>query len=223
MSLSKFIDKKPIKNVLHIGAYNGGEAPAYNSWGFEKVVWIEADPEIYKELVNNISNGEYSFESILFNQLVSDKDDEDTDFHRYHYQDNRGMSSILKKISGSAGRESAEYNEKTYYKGTIELKSVTIDTLFQRDNLDFDIDFINIDTQGSELLILSGAKKVLEKVKYINAEATFSVHDYENGVYFDDLYDYLKQFGFVHVGNPSVSGDGTWGDSFFEKIDTSNG
>ena len=29
--------------------------------------------------------------------------------------------------------------------------------------------------------------------------------------------EYLKPFGFVHLGNPSVSGDTSWGDCFFEK------
>jgi len=218
MNLNNFISNKQIKNVLHIGAYRGEEVDEYEDWGFEKVIWIEANPEIYRELVDNINNTEPCFESIMINELITDKDDEETDFHLYYWKDNRGMSSIFKKISGSAGKMDAETNEKNYYNGTIKLNSITIDTLFERNNLDFDIDFINIDTQGAELLIFKGAKKLLENVKYINSEATFSFHDYENGVYFDELSNYLKQFGFIHKGNPSVSGDGTWGNSFFEKI-----
>ena len=217
MSLTSYIKGKNIKTALHIGAYTGEELSNYASWGFKKVIWVEANPQMYIELCDNLTKTDYGIENITFNELISDKDDEPTDFHLYYWQDNRGMSSIFKMVSGSAGQITAQECEKRFYNKTIKLNSITIDTLFERNNLDFDIDFINVDTQGAELLVFSGATKLLENVKCINSEATFFSHDYENGVYFNDLYDYLKKFGFVHIGNPSVSGDTSWGDSFFEK------
>ena len=218
MSLFSYIEGKDIKTALHIGAYTGEELSNYASWGFKKVIWIEANPQIYVELCENLSKNNHGIENITFNEVISNKDDEPTDFHLYYDNINRGMSSIYKLTSGCMGQISAEEIEERFYVNTIKLNSITIDTLFERNNLDFDIDFVNVDTQGAELLVFSGAKKLLENVKYINAETYFFQHDYDNGdVYFDDLYEYLKSFGFVHLGNPSVSGDTSWGDCFFEK------
>ena len=49
-----FFKENEIKNVLHIGADRGGEHPQYKSIGVENVVWVEANPEVYCELIENI-------------------------------------------------------------------------------------------------------------------------------------------------------------------------
>lgn len=213
--MSLILDKK-VKNVFHVGAYKGEEMPLYVQNGAEKIVWVEANPVLYSDLILNCNNSQYeNLENICFNYLISDRDDIETDFHLYYAGDNLGMSSIFEKTSGSAGKEDAEFN-KRFHNGTLKLKSITVDTLLEKHNLGYDFDMLTMDVQGAELLVLNGAKKLLENVKYINSEITLFAHDYDGGVYFDELYSFLKKFGFVHVNN-DLCGDGSWGDAFFIK------
>ena len=84
MSLTSYIKGKNIKTALHIGAYTGEELSNYASWGFKKVIWVEANPQMYIELCDNLTKTDYGVENITFNELISDKDDEPTDFHLYY-------------------------------------------------------------------------------------------------------------------------------------------
>lgn len=63
------------------------------------------------------------------------------------------------------------------------------------DDLNIDAHFIKIDTQGSELDILKGAKKTLSNVLGLEIEVSF--HEiYENQPLFEDVKNFLKDLGF---------------------------
>ena len=47
----KILTGKNIKKVVHVGADRGGELPQYKNMGVEEVVWLEANPEVYQELL----------------------------------------------------------------------------------------------------------------------------------------------------------------------------
>ena len=71
--------------------------------GVDEVVWIEANPESYGELLENLEIMNISeVKSLPYNQLISDKDNIETNFNLYygwdagHLVGNKGMSSILK-------------------------------------------------------------------------------------------------------------------------------
>lgn len=211
-----YLIDKNILNVLHVGADRGGELPQYKNMGINKVVWVEANPEVYSELLENLKLMNISdVESLPFNQLISDVDDVSTDFNLYygwdagHLVGNKGMSSILKAKNSWWGSEC--------YRGTIQLNSLTLDTFLERNNLGYDFDLLNIDTQGAELMICRGSKKLLESVSYINSEVTMYNAQYQNNPLFNEIYEYLKHFGFVHI-DTELSGDGNWGDALFKKI-----
>lgn len=210
-----FLTTKNIKNVLHVGADRGGELPQYKEIGVEKVVWVEANPEVYGELLENLQIMNISeIESLPFNQLISDQDDVETDFNIYygwdagHLVGNKGMSSILKAKNSWWGSEC--------YRGTIKLNSLTLDTFLERNDLGYEFDLLNMDTQGAELMISKGATKVLENVKYINSEVTFYNASYHNNPLFEELSEYFATFGFKHV-QTELSDDKNWGDAMFAK------
>lgn len=212
---SDFLTSKNIKNVLHVGADRGGELPQYMEMGVQKIIWIEANPEVYSELLENLEIMNISqIESIPFNQLISDQDDIETDFNLYygwdagHLVGNKGMSSILKAKNSWWGSEC--------YKGTIKLNSLTLDTFLERNQLGYDFDLLNMDTQGAELMISKGATKVLENVQYINSEVTLYNASYHNNPLFDELSEYFSQFGFKHI-QTDLSDDKNWGDAIFAK------
>lgn len=210
-----YFANKNIKNVLHVGADRGGELPQYLEMGVERVVWIEANPEVYQELLENLENMNItSIDSIPYNQLITDEDDIETDFNLYygwdagHLVGNKGMSSVLKAKNSWWGSEC--------YRGTIKLNSLTLDTFIERNNLSYNFDLLNMDTQGAELMISKGANEVLRNIKYINSEVTFYNTSYHNNPLFDDLNEYFEKFGFKHI-QTELSGDKNWGDAIFAK------
>lgn len=210
-----YLISKNIKNVLHVGADRGGELPQYQRIGAKKVVWIEANPEVYNELLENLKIMNITeVESLPFNQLVSDQDDIETEFNLYygwdagHLVGNKGMSSILKAKNSWWGSDC--------YRGSIQLNSLTLDTFLDRNNLGYNFDLLNMDTQGAELMISKGAKKVLENVKYINSEVTFYNASYHKNPLFDELSEYFSEFGFKHI-QTELSDDKNWGDAIFAK------
>ena len=211
----EYLNRKDIKKVVHVGADRGGELPQYRNMGVEEVVWVEANPEVYQELLENLELMNVSeVKSLPFNQLISDSDDIETDFNIYygwdagHLVGNKGMSSLLKAKNSWWGSEC--------YKGTVKLQSSTLDTFLEKNSLGYDYDMLNMDTQGAELMVCKGAVKLLESVKYINSEVTLYNPQYEGNPLFNEIYDFLKPFGFVHI-ETELSGDGNWGDAVFEK------
>lgn len=210
-----YLISKNIKNVLHVGADRGGELPQYQRIGAKKVVWIEANPEVYNELLENLQIMNITeVESLPFNQLVSDQDDVETEFNLYygwdagHLVGNKGMSSILKAKNSWWGSDC--------YRGSVQLNSLTLDTFLDRNNLGYDFDLLNMDTQGAELMISKGATKVLENVRYINSEVTFYNASYHKNPLFGELSEYFAQFGFKHI-QTELSDDKNWGDAIFSK------
>ena len=78
----EYLNRKDIKKVVHVGADRGGELPQYKNMGVEEVVWVEANPEVYQELLENLELMDVSeVKSLPFNQLISDSDDIETDFN----------------------------------------------------------------------------------------------------------------------------------------------
>lgn len=212
---NEYLIDRGIKNILHVGADRGGELPQYKELNAKKVVWVEANPEVYEELLENLKIMNIDeIESLPFNQLISDKDDVEVDFYLYygwdagHLVGNKGMSSMLKAKNSWWGSEC--------YRGTLKLNSLTLDTFLERNNIGYDFDLLNMDTQGAELMISKGGQKLLNNVKYINSEVTFYNTPYHDNPLFDELSEYFKQFGFVHI-DTELSGDGNWGDALFEK------
>ena len=211
----EYLNRKDIKKVVHVGADRSGELPQYKNMGVEEVVWVEANPEVYQELLENLELMDVSeVKSLPFNQLISDSDDIETDFNIYygwdagHLVGNKGMSSLLKAKNSWWGSEC--------YRGTVKLQSSTLDTFLEKNSLGYDYDMLNMDTQGAELMVCKGAVKLLESVKYINSEVTLYNPQYEGNPLFNEIYDFLKPFGFIHI-ETELSGDGNWGDAVFEK------
>ena len=212
---NQIISSHDIKRVLHVGADRGGELPQYRDMGVDEVVWIEANPESYGELLENLEIMNISeVKSLPYNQLISDKDNIETNFNLYygwdagHLVGNKGMSSILKARNSWWGSEC--------YKGTIKLNSLTVDTFLDVNNLGYGFDMMNVDTQGAELMVFKGADKVLENVKVINCEVTFFNPHYHDNPKFDEVYGYLQEFGFKHTDTDYCL-ERNWGDAIFEK------
>ena len=82
-----------------------------------------------------------------------------------------------------------------YLKDVTEIETITLDNFVSKHSLD-QLDFIKIDTQGSELDIFNGGKNSLKNVLKIICEVEF-VPIYEKQPLFGDVSRFLDERGFM--------------------------
>lgn len=139
----------------------------------------------------------------------------DADF--YLFEGNSVYTDILKKrnsfvhvgILSNPGRETVQFfngcdTGDSYYRETtdhyenktaVTLPCRTLDSVIEEHNLPLP-QFLKIDTQGSELDILSGAQKVLQTVDLVYLECP--IIEYNRGA--PNIFEYIsfmKSFGFI--------------------------
>jgi FkbM family methyltransferase len=178
--------------VLHIGAHRGFESHIYY-WFGKDVIWIEANPEIFEELKLNIY--QYGNQK-AYNYLLTNKDDEIVDFN---ISNNDGASSSIFNFGNAhlnfQGREFKMIDK-------IKLKTIKLETLFEKHKLDCQkYNFWVIDVQGAELLVLDGAKKLLNYCQYLYIEISIEEF-YKNAVTFEELDNWLTKKNFKKFWEP---------------------
>ena len=173
-----------VQGVIHVGANAGQERDLYNKHGLA-VVWIEPIPEVFRELEANIA--------ALPRQrgiqgLVADVDGQE---YAFHVANNHGLSSSIFAL-----KHHRDVWPDVRYEKTIVLKSTTLPSLCERHGIDCrEYQALILDTQGSELLILRGARELLPAFTYIQAEAAdFEV--YEGCCRIGELSGFLAECGF---------------------------
>jgi len=194
--LSKNIN---INGCFHIGAHDCEELSFYNKMGLKNkdIVWIDAIPvKVIQAINRGIPN--------VYNAVITDKDDEDIIFN---ISNNVQSSSVLE-----FGTHSQEHPLVVYvYK--IQLKSITIDTFFERNNIDASkYNFWNFDIQGAELLALKGAIKSIKYAKAMYLEVN-EKELYKNCALIGEIDAFLSQYNFKRVlTNITEYG---WGDALY--------
>ena len=192
----------PKKGILHIGAHMCEERVLYNSINIrdKDTLWIEAIGEIvaYVKKINENIN--------IVQAVITDKDDEELSFM---ITNNKESSSIF-----NFGTHAIEHPH-VFEIERRRLKSITLNTLFERNNIPHDrFDFINIDIQGAELKALKGAVCILPHIKAIYAEVNEKML-YEGAGLLPELDEYLATFNFTRViTNMTQHG---WGDALYIK------
>lgn len=214
MSQYKYFSENNIKvnGVIHVGAHRGEEIYDYEKLGAKKIIWVEPNPDVFNELEIALSRAQASVESYGFCVAASDSDCKEIDFYICYGPDagfmtgNKGCSSLL--------RPKGRFEE--WYKETIKVETVKLDTLIESNEFNYsDFQLLDMDAQGAELLVLKGAIKVLENIKYITTEVTWNNPDYIGNVMFDELIDYLNSLGFEHI--ETFEHTSCWGDALFIK------
>jgi len=192
-----------IENVLHVGAHEAEEYNDYFSNGCKKVVWIEGNPTLAENLKKRLDKEK----NIVFNNIVSENDDEEVNF----MITNNGQSSSILEL----GTHKDLYPNIVVVKQQ-KLKTKKIKTLFTENNLSLsDIDFINLDIQGAELLALKGIGEELHNFKAVYTEVNTS-KVYKNCVLLHELDEYLSKYSFKRV-ETFLDETGNWGDSLYIK------
>jgi FkbM family methyltransferase len=192
------------RKLLHIGANNGGEAGYYAQNGIE--AWhVEAIPDVYQRLVENCSSKK-SQHPIL--ACLSRVEGEQVNFN---ISSNSGLSSSLLEL----GRHGTAY-PSIYYEQKISLTTTTVDHLIAEGHIPPDIDFLVIDAQGAELLVLQGAQTLLSSGSLKGAMIETAVEPlYDGGATYIDISAELKSHG-LYLCEAAFNLDG-WCDAIYAQ------
>jgi len=181
--LSKNIN---IYGAFHIGAYECEELTFYNNYlrlNDKDIIWIDANnTKVIEALKRGIPN--------VYNAVITDKNDKEVIFN---ISNNLQYSSLLDLGTISQEQRSIIYVDKIY------TKSITIDTFFERNNLDASkYDFWKINIQGAELMALKGAVKSIKQAKAIYIKVNVK-KIYKNCCIINDIDNFLSKYKFKRL------------------------
>jgi FkbM family methyltransferase len=206
--LLKNLGRSP-RNIIHIGANSGQEVDAYKAFGFDWAVLVEPLDAPFERLCKKIA-GTSNF--VAVKGLCSAVENMEHDFH---ISSNEGASSSM-----LAPKRHLDEHPEVKFDQTVRLRSTTVDILcreVQRTVPGFQasfLDFMVLDTQGSELSVLKGAYQTLHSIKQIWTEVSHGGL-YENDVALEDLQAFLCCFGFrLYFVGINIHG---YGDALFLK------
>jgi hypothetical protein len=188
-----------IIGAFHVGAHECEELQFYNTLGLKNkdVVWIEAIPsKVNEAITRGVPN--------VYNAVITDKDDEEIVFN---VSNNCQSSSVLEFGTHSIEHPNVVYVDK------IHQKSITIDTFFERNDIDASkYNFWNFDIQGAELMALKGS---IQSIKHASA-LYLEVNEkelYKNCGLISDIDDFLSKYNFKRMST-SMTCHG-WGDALY--------
>lgn len=135
--------------MIDVGAHFGSSAELFlkNDW---KVYCYEPDPNNRKKLISNLEN--YS-NKIIFDKAISNKINESVIF--YDSEESTGISSLL------------PFND--YHKKICEVQTSTLKKEIEENNIE-NIDFLKIDTEGYDFMVLQGLSFDIIKPLIIECE-----------------------------------------------------
>lgn len=204
--LNQFLNH--VSGVIHIGANVGQERHIYKHHGL-MVLWIEPIPNVFLTLSKNIARfpNQHAIQA-----LIADEDDMET---QLHIANNNGASSSVLEL-----KHHQDIWPEVKYESTIRCQCTTLQTLLQRERIAVSrYDALIIDTQGSELLVLQGAKRILSKFRYIKTEVA-DFEAYSGCCTTHDICTFMTSVGFSEMvrrpfaHHPKV---GTYFDIVFQK------
>lgn len=196
------------KGVFHVGANDGQEALYYYGNGVERTLWVEAIPEVHdklKAVIRNYPN------AISFQACITEDDFKSV---KFNVSSNKGESSSLLDF----GTHKYTYPDITFTK-QIELTTIRLDTLVSVKGVDIsEYDFLNIDVQGAELMVLKSLGGMIRNFRSIYVEVNRE-EVYKGCPLINDITTYLGEHGF-ELKEVKWSQHGNWGDAYYQRKHT---
>ena len=186
LSLKDCIEVYSHKGVIHVGANSGQERDLYHNLG-KLVHWIEADPNIYPKLEENIEGfpNQTSMCALIYDTV------EKVEFN---------LSKQSERSSIFAFTNHHFKDDNFHHLDTIELQTTRLDILFQDGSIDLvEYDTLVTDCQGADLNIIRSLGNNISQFNLIVTEVFFE-RCYENILLAKDFNSYMKQNQFKLVG-----------------------
>lgn len=171
--------------VIHVGAHQAQEYSEYKKCGWNKVVWIEGNPKLARALDARFANEP---DQLVVEALCSDLDGPTV---RLHLANMDQSSSVLPLGSHSVAHPEVRYVD------SVEVQSRTLDSLATEYGF-HGYQFLNLDVQGAEKMVLDGATEVLRGCDYVYSEVNED-ELYKGCTLKPDFDIFLDQHGFSCV------------------------
>jgi FkbM family methyltransferase len=170
------------KNIIHGGAHLAEEKNLYTEAGANKIIWIEANPE----LVERLSIDPRLSSDIIVNIGLSDKEQ----IVDLKIANNSYSSSILDmKIH-------LEIMPDIVQDKSVRIKTKTLNHIIKELGVNMqEYNILVLDIQGYELYALRGAEEILPHLDCIFTEVNF-IEMYKDCVIIEELDEFLAKFGF---------------------------
>ena len=181
-----YYHKYPLR-LVDIGVRGGIHARWNQCRKHLQVIGFEPDPEAFRALANESSG---SKSHTYLNTALSNVDGQ-ADFYNTR---SPGSSSLLRPNA----KFLSEFPEADRWDiiSTTKVIVTPLDRVLREAGID-GVDFIKLDTQGTELLILQGGSKTLDKSVFgIEVEVEFA-ELYQEQPMFSDVDQYLRSLGFA--------------------------
>jgi FkbM family methyltransferase len=192
-----------VRGAVHVGAHLGEEVEIYRKLGVPRMILIEANPKVFAQLKTRFLDDPTI---VTINRAIADKSGK-----RVLHVTNATQSSSLLPLSKHA----------EIYPQIVAQESIEVDCADLGDVLDevgekaAEYNILNIDVQGAELLVLSGAERTLQFVDVVNVEVSFA-ELYAGCAQIDEVDEFLERRGFVRV-ELSCPYHHTWGDAVYVR------
>lgn len=194
-----------IKNILHLGANTGQERGVYDSMNLDRVIWVEAIPEVYSQLVSNLSAFKKQF---AINACIGTIDGERKIFH---ISNNEAQSSSYLDLGTHKN-----VHPEVQYVNHIEVICARVDTLMNALNFKIDNSWLLMaDLQGAEMDALYSCGSLLNKFGAIYLEVN-EQELYQGCALKPEIEQYLFEYGFEPIEELIYKNFG-WGDELFVK------
>ncbi|WP_368414406.1 FkbM family methyltransferase [Falsiroseomonas sp.] len=203
--IKKYYELTPT-GIIHVGANRGQEVDAYKASGIRPVVLIEPLPDPFARLVRAV-NAEPGFHAV---QACCSDQARDVEFH---VASNGGQAS-----SYLPPAEVLNLYPNVTFGSTVKFRTKTLDTLL--DELAAEgvethkLDYLAMDTQGSERDVLLGASKALENVNFVHTEVSMA-NLYSGGASVYEMIEFFRGRGF-DLFNLLIRRK-LWGDALFVR------
>jgi FkbM family methyltransferase len=204
----------PRRGIIHAGADVGQEVAQYFEYGFKNIILIEANPASYATLQAKFGR---DGNVMLFNYAICERNGA-IDFHIH-----TSRSGSTEPASILPLKRFKEIVKTLHTTDTIRVPAITLDSLVETHRIAAsEYNFLNIDTQGAELMALRGAAKLIPSLDVIISEVNL-IEMYENGALENEIVTFLASHGFVkchavyHTLYDETSTFPAWGECLFLK------
>lgn len=187
-----------IRGVIHIGAYNAEELPAYMECKVKDVIWIEALHRLANKLKEKFA---FNPNQQVIQEVISDN------YERVDFMitNNEASSSLL-----NLGTH-LKHHPKVSEVERIKVSTIPMDGLIEEYDIDIvNYNFLNIDIQGAELKALKGMKDNLKYIDYLYLEVN-EEEIYKGCCLVGELDEYLTDFKRVETKMTKYN----WGDAMY--------
>lgn len=197
-----------IKGVIEVGAHWAEEHDTFMQLGIKNIVYIEPCSDAFHKLLDKFGGYETVHNGTkvtLFNNACGEE----------------YAIAKMKVSNNNQGQSNSLLNPKLHLQQHPEvvfthIEVVTVNSLdnflIERENYNF----LYMDVQGAEGMVLKGATGTLKHIDYIYTECNRG-QTYEGNMEIEEMDAMLYGYGFERVETFWASANWTWGDCFYIK------